>query len=59
MRLGLAAAIDERPGRPLPKVWPCGQCCQVMYNDVPTRHTKVGDIGGGQGSEVHRVGRLV
>ena len=28
-------------------------------NDVPTRHTTVGDVGGGQVSEVYGGGRLV
>ena len=31
----------------------------VLHNDVPTRRNKVGDVRGGQGSEVHWGGRLL
>ena len=41
-RPGLAATLDKRPGRHLPKVWLCGQRRQVTYNDVPTWNTAVG-----------------
>ena len=56
---GMAATLYERPGRTLLKVWPCVQRRKVTYNDVPTLHNTVGDVGGGQGSEVHGGGRLV
>ena len=56
---GLAATLDERPVRPLPKVWPCRKFRQVTYDDVPTRNTRVRDVGGDQGSEVHGGGRIV
>ena len=53
-RPGLAATVDACTGRTLPKVWPGGQLHQIMHNDIPAWHTTVGDVGGGQGFEVHK-----
>ena len=55
----LAATLDERPGRTLLKVWTCGQRRRVTYDDVPTWHNMVGDVVGGQGSELQGGGRIV
>ena len=59
MRLGLAAALDERPGWPLQKFFPGVQRCQVMHNDILARNITVRDVGGGHGAEVHGGGKLV
>ena len=58
-RPGLAEARNERPSWPLQKVWPGGQRFQVMHDELPTRSITGGDVGGGDGAEVHGCGRFV
>ena len=55
----LVTTLNERPGMSLLKVWPCGQRCQFAYDDMPTRHTMVGDVGAVQVSELHGSRSLV
>ena len=59
MRLGLATIFDERPGWPLQKVWPGGQCFQVTHNDMLSRRITSGGVRGVHVTEVHGFGRLV
>ena len=42
-QMTLYTRLLERPGRPLPRVWPRGQCRQVTHDDVPTQRTMVKD----------------
>ena len=43
-RCGLDETLNERPGWTLLALWPCSQRRQVTYDDVPNRHTMVGDV---------------